>query len=78
VVFLTLCTTPSPFPQPSEGGDESFSTAAQACRLAVTSTGRSFLSTDSYPCRMVEDPEAKLGTSGRCFGAPQHKARLGF
>ncbi|KAI8475390.1 MAG: hypothetical protein J3K34DRAFT_404766 [Monoraphidium minutum] len=55
-------------PSPAQGGS---SEAAQECRLAATTTGRAFLSTSTYPCSMVADPEAALG-SGCCFGSPKH------
>lgn len=58
---------------PAQGGADAFSTAAQSCRLAVTTTGRSYLSKQHYPCNLVEDPEALLG-SGKCFGSPEHGA----
>lgn len=58
---------------PAQGGAfGSFSAASQSCRLSVTTVGRVFLSSGSFPCRLVSDPEAKLG-AGRCFGDPARK-----
>ncbi|GBF92330.1 hypothetical protein Rsub_05532 [Raphidocelis subcapitata] len=60
---------PSPSQAPGSAADRKyFSTEAQTCRLVISNGGVTHQSAGSFPCAMVENPEARLGT-GRCFGS---------